>query len=382
MKTSTAAALLFAMSAFYSNMLYANNGDQMLGVNAMQWGMGGAVVAAPQEAGTVFTNPAGLTHINMDQYRVDAGVGLINPNGHVNGVTSNSDFFAVPAGALAYRINNKLSLGIGVGGMAGTGVDFPDAFPATPGAQAFLTKKKLLKIAPALAYSVTPQFSIGFALNIDRQGLTLRNPTFQLPMEEVFGYGAALGVLYKLPNHLQLGVAYTTRQHMNTLKWNTPVGAYSANIDAPATFSTGIAWTPSDDMLVEFDIKKIWFSDVFRQAVFHTPGGTTIMKFDWDDQTVFALGLQKKVSHTLTLRAGVNYGKSPIRPEDVDTNIGSMAIAEKHLSAGLTYNINKQLAASVAYTRAFNNKLISTTASGTILEMQQNFLHLQLTYQH
>lgn len=37
---------------------FATNGDQMLGVTAMQWGMAGAHTAAPQDAATVLTSPA------------------------------------------------------------------------------------------------------------------------------------------------------------------------------------------------------------------------------------------------------------------------------------------------------------------------------------
>lgn len=69
----------------------ATNGDQMLGVTATQWGMAGAVVAAPQDAGTIMTNPAGLAELGMKDVRFDMGFGSLNPPRKVNGADSDSD---------------------------------------------------------------------------------------------------------------------------------------------------------------------------------------------------------------------------------------------------------------------------------------------------
>ncbi len=57
----------------------ATNGDHMLGLSAIQNGMAGAVVAAPQEATTVLVNPAGMAELNIKDVRFDLGVGFLNP---------------------------------------------------------------------------------------------------------------------------------------------------------------------------------------------------------------------------------------------------------------------------------------------------------------
>ena len=360
----------------------ANNGDQMIGVNAMQWGRAGAVVAKPLETGTVFVNPAGLVTIPLNEFRVDVGLGLIKPDGKVNGVKSESDQFLAPAITMAQRSSKKLVLGIGVGGLAGLGVEFQDAFPALPGDQYFKTEKKFMKIAPGLAYRINDQWSVGAALNIDRQEVTLNNPMFTLPMESGYGYGVAAGVIYKHSERFQFGVAYTSRQHMEPLEWNTAAGRYSATFDVPAFMGAGIAWNPSNSLLLEFDIKRIWFSETFDHLSLETPAGNMKLQFGWEDQMVYALGVEKQMSNKLVLRAGFNYGRSPIGSEDVDNNIGSLAIAEKHLSIGLTHDISDKLAMSASFVRTRNNELISSSGSGTRLEMQQDFLHLQVGYQY
>ena len=52
-----AAAIALGIAAPYAA---ATNGDHMLGLSAIQNGMAGAIVAAPQDATTILTNPAGM----------------------------------------------------------------------------------------------------------------------------------------------------------------------------------------------------------------------------------------------------------------------------------------------------------------------------------
>jgi len=119
----------------------------MIGVTATQWGMGGAVVAAPQDAGTILTNPAGIAELNIKEMRVDMGFGFLNPPRKVNGLESDSDLYMIPSGALAFNVNDRLYLGMGMAGLSGMGVDFPDTAAAS-GNQAIITTKQFYKIAP------------------------------------------------------------------------------------------------------------------------------------------------------------------------------------------------------------------------------------------
>ncbi len=82
----------------------------------------------------------------------------------------------------------------------------------------------------------------------------------------------------------------------------------------------------------------------------------------------------------MTLRAGLNYGESPIKEEDVDNNIGSLAITETHLSLGATRKLGKRVEGSISYLRAFNNKLTSNSGSGNTIELEQNILNFQISY--
>ena len=119
----------------------------------------------------------------------------------------------------------------------------------------------------------------------------------------------------------------------------------------------------------------------FERPTGYTGAVPASVKFGWSDQTVFALGIQKELSPATTIRVGYNYGESPIGPEDVDTNIGSLAVVEHHLSLGVTRQLGKRVSGSLSYMKAFENEVVSSTSTNRI-ELEQNILNVQLSYKY
>ncbi len=363
---------------------HATNGDQMIGVTATQWGMGGAVVAAPQDAGTILTNPAGIAELGMKEVRVDMGFGFLNPPRKANGYESDSDLYMIPSGALAFNVNDRLYLGMGMAGLSGMGVDFPDT-AAAAGNQAVVTTKQFYKIAPGFGFRVNDKLSVGAALNIDYQSLALSNPMYTLPQNQVYGFGVTAGLIYKPTDQLRIGASWVSEQSMSAFHWNTTAGPIEMTMDGPRQLALGVAFTPMPGMLVEADIKHIAFSDVLGNVAISRPAGyagaiPASMNFGWEDQTVFSLGIQKALDPKTTVRLGLNYGKSPIGPEDVNANIGSLAVTEKHLSLGMTRQISDRVMGSLSYMHAFRNAVTSDVAPFNTIELEQNILNLQISY--
>lgn len=366
--------------------VHATNGDQMLGLTATQWGMGGATVAAPQDAATIMYNPAGLATLGIKEVRFDMGVGVLNPPRQANDQDSDSEYYLMPAGAVAFNVNDKLFLGMSMGGTSGSGVDFADVL-AAPGAQAVVTTKQSYKIAPGFAYKVNEQLSVGAALQIGYQSLAMYNgmnpaATLSLPQTQVYGAGMNAGVIYKVNDAVQLGASWTSKTNMDEFKWNTNSGAYAMTLDMPQIMAMGVAFKPMPGLLVEADIKRIGFSDVLDKVAFQTPAGASSMNFGWSNQTVYAIGVQKEINAQTTLRAGFNYGKSPIGQEDVNANIGSLAITEKHLSLGATQKFSDKVSASLSYVHAFQNEITSNVAPYNKIELEQNIINVQLSYKY
>lgn len=364
---------------------HATNGDQLLGVTAIQWGMGGAVVAAPQDAATIFVNPAGLSELGMEEVRFDLSPGFMNPPRAVNGNQSDSDLFFLPSGSVAFKSSDKLYYGIGLAAQAGFGVDFADTV-AMPGNQSFVTTKGLFKIAPSVAYKVNDKLSFGASLNIAYQSLALSNMMLDFPQNQQFGYGFTLGTIYHINDKLQFGASWVSKTDIADHQFNTTEGKFSMDLDVAQQLSMGLAYKPNPGLLVEADVKWINHSDTMDYAAISRPAGYvgTVpagLKFGWDDQVVFSLGVQKTLSPKTDIRFGLNYGKSPIGPEDVDNNIGSLAIPELHLSAGVTRKLTQKVSGSLSYTRAFENEITSNTGSGNTISIEQNTVYAQISYQ-
>lgn len=363
---------------------YATNGDQMLGVTATQWGMAGAVTAAPQDAGTVLTNPAGLGVLDMEDARVDMGFGFMNPPREVNGVESDSNLYMFPSGAMAFRNTERLTVGMGMSGLSGMGVDFDDAMEAAPGNQNVVTTKQFFKIAPGFAYRVNDKLSLGAALNIDYQSLAMDigAMNLHLPQNQVYGFGVGLGMIYQVNEKLQFGFSHISEQDMDEFVWNTTNGTYRMTMNAPAQTSIGVAFRPDSSWLIEADVKHIAFSDVLDTVTLETPMGDSEMEFGWDDQTVFALAAQKQLTPKTQVRFGYNYGESPIGEEDVNNNIGSLAITETHYSLGMTSQVGKRVSTSLSYVRAMHNEITSNVAPYNTIELEQNIVNFQISYKN
>jgi len=381
-KQLVAAAVAATLIALTHNA-HATNGDQMIGVTATQWGMAGAVVAAPQDAGTIMSNPAGLAELGMKEVRFDMGFGLLNPPRKVNNYESDSDYYLIPSGAVAFNVNDRLYLGMGMAGLSGMGVDFPDT-AATTGSQAVVTTKQFYKIAPGFGFRVNDKLSVGAALNIDYQSLALSNPMYTLPQNQVYGFGVTAGLIYKLNDRLQVGAAWVSKQNMDEFKWNTSAGAFEMAMDGPQQFSLGLAFKPVPGLLIEADVKHIQFGDVLDSIAVSRPAAyagpiPASFNFGWEDQTVFALGVQKEINPKTTVRVGFNYGESPIGPEDVKNNIGSLAVTEKHVSLGVTRKLSDKVSGSLSYMHAFHNDVTSTDGT-TKIELEQNIANVQISY--
>lgn len=381
-----AAAVAFAFAAPWAA---ATNGDHMLGLTAIQNGMAGAVVAAPQDAATILVNPAGIAELDIKEVRFDLGLGFLNPPRKVNGYESDSNTYMMPAGAVAFNVTDKLALGMGLGGLSGMGVDFADT-AAAAGNQAIVTTKQFFKVAPGFAYRVTDALSVGATINLNYQSLALYTPQFALPQNQVFGWGVTAGMIWKFNNQLQLGATWSSKQRMDDLEWNTagtPTGSgkISMRMDAPQTLALGLAWKPMPGLLIEGDVKRIWFADVMDSISVSRPVGYTgtvpaAFNFGWSNQTVYALAVQKDIDDKTQLRVGFNYGRSPIGAENVNANLGSLAVVEKHLALGVTRKFSDKAMGSFSYVHAFKNSVTSSVAPFNTIELKQNLLNFQVSY--
>lgn len=380
-KPVNALAAAFLMAGLAVNS-FATNGDNMIGVGPTSRSMGGTGIAAPLDAiSAIFSNPAALSQLSGSQFdfagtyfapsvKADVKSGMLG-----NWKDDSQDAaYAIPAIGLATPINDKMNFGIAAYGVSGMGVDYRNEDPKNTN-----TKVSVMKFVPAVSYKYGA-FSYGAGLDIDYQAAD-----FGAGLSHNYAIGARLGAGYEY-GKWNMGLTYVTRQtvdHKRIYDFNgvgltgTFDGTYdNLKLANPAQYGAGVSYKGLDKWVLSADVKYIdWANaDGYKD-------------FGWQSQTVYALGVQNQTTDKLTLRAGWNYGKNPLKKHDNfnaggTTNVQGMTmstfgyeyfrligfpgIVENHLTIGAGYEFSPKFALNLGYKRAFATTMIEHSADGSI----------------
>jgi long-chain fatty acid transport protein len=304
-------------------------------------------------------------------------------------------------------INPNLSLGVTIYGNGGMNTDFNDDNgvagsnfnPALCGAAAanilfgcgrLGVDMMQLIVAPTAAYKVSPNHSVGISPLLAYQrfkvdGLQAFTGFSSSPADVTnqgydssTGWGVRIGWMGQVSDTVTVGAAYASKMSMGKFDKYRGLFAEQGGFDIPENYNVGIAVKATPKVTVAFDIQQINYSDVKSVAngvtnslnfVGRDPLGTSNGSgFKWRDQTVFKLGLEHEYSKNLRLRAGYNYGKSPVR-DDIDSvtfNIIAPGVVEQHLTLGVTWILQNKAELTVSYMHAFSNSVTGPSASAAL----------------
>ena len=388
---------------------FATNGINLIAVGPIARSMGGVGVAQPMDAiSAVFANPAAMCFseycpgsefnfaATLFMPKIDAKVtnsqGTFSADAEDNIYPIPAIGFSVPVGA----DGSKWRFGLAAYGVSGLGVDYrstslenSDVYGGFPMIAGEYTQLQIMKFAPSFAYQATPNLSFGLALPVDYGTLDLRNGS-----SSGFALGVLPGVIYKPIENLSLGLTYTAPQkinYKNVLSFGGP--NYSLEMESPQQVGFGIAYDFFETGLVlEADVKWINWSNA-----------DGYQDFDWDDQTVFAIGAQYKATDKLVLRAGYNYAKNPVN-EHNDFNgstpitvqgitmptyyyetfriIGFPAIVEHHITLGIGYKFTDAFSLDLGFVYAFENTMTETGTdfAGLPVELESTLSETSLDF--
>jgi len=409
---------------------FATNGYFSHGYGMKAKGMAGAATATANDAFGGAVNPAKMVFVGD---RIDFGAELFSPRRSVSrqgsasfggiyndSVDSDSHYFIVPEFGYNKMINPNLSLGVTVYGNGGMNTDFNDSNgvagtnfnPALCGAAPanilfgcgrLGVDMMQLIVAPTVAYKINPSHSIGISPLLAYQrfkvdGLQAFTGFSSTPTavtnngyDSATGWGVRVGWMGKVSDTVTLGAAYASKMSMGKFNDYRGLFAEQGGFDIPENYNVGIAVKATPTVTVAFDVQQINYSDVRSVANLVTNslnflgqnqlGTNNGSGFNWRDQTVFKLGLEHEYSKNLTLRAGYNYGKSPVR-NDIDSvtfNIIAPGVIEQHLTLGATWTLQNKSELTVSYMHAFSNSVTGPSASAALgvggtetLKMYQN----------
>jgi len=172
------------------------------------------------------------------------------------------------------------------------------------------------------------------------------------------GFAGKLGFVYKASPTVTIGGTYHSKTALDDLETGSTGAQFTADVTGdgfadmtmpgkmtvrdfqwPAMYGLGIAVQAMPNLMVAADVKHIGWKNVMKNFKMTYTAGSQFVNLalpqNWDNQTVFQLGVAYKPTAPLTLRAGVSLSNNPI--PDSTMNYLFPAIEKNHYSVGFGY---------------------------------------------
>jgi len=304
--------------------------------SASAQGQADAVVARPQDASTVYYNPAGIVHLSP--WELTAGLHLVRLElEHTSPLGLNEtaeDTFLIPNVYFsANPAKSRLAAGLSVNSPFGLGTDWGDASFARYVAP--YSKLELMMVNPNIAWRVTDSFSVAAGADFYTAEATFDRyvPAEMMPgggppgMDvrtsiEADGqaWGWNLAFLYLISERVSAGASYRSKADLGlsgslTTEPASPLSVGSSlELPLPSMVKAGIAVKPTENLSLEFDVDWLEWSRFENVTVSFSPPviSPQVSPRDWHDILLYSVGAQYSLKNGWKVRAGYGYGESPI----------------------------------------------------------------------
>jgi long-chain fatty acid transport protein len=399
-KLVLAALLVPALLAAAPAPAAATNGMYLVGYGAETTGRAGANLAISDRSLALNFNPAGLTQLQGRHYTANLSV-LAPSLDFANGLNAKTDaesrYFPLPAFAYVRGAAKDSPWAWGVGFLAqgGMGATFRNLNTPFGTRDETFSEVRFATLTPTVAYALSDDASLGASLNLGYADASFRffphtsffntqdpaNSFFGVDLKRAGGIQTSLrlGGWWRVNPQLSLGAIYQTKTRSRFENGDMTVNFaahpllqrevdYKADVEG-FTFASqaglGLAWRPSEPWVVALDVKRYFWDgaiDTVRVKA-HDPsvqGAPPTLElpfvFNWQDQWVYALGADYRLTDQLTLRAGYNYGTNPV-PNATLTPLFP-ATVERHATVGFGWLAGNRTW-DFALERAFNNRVVN-----------------------
>jgi long-chain fatty acid transport protein len=262
-------------------------------------------------------------------------------------------------------------------------------------------------ITPTIAYRASDQFAFGASINAGYSDVMFgfwpstsyynNNGTPADPSDDIGFFGADLttrakayttsvrgGALWHANPMLTFGAIYQTEtvgDYKNgklTLD-ETALGLGKVRYDAtvegftwPAQYGAGVEIRPAKRWMIAADLRRYLWDHAMRQITVtgdnpsvNSPVTSVVMPFvfNWRDQWVTMIGTEYAASQAVTLRAGWNYGKSPV--PNATLNPLFPATTTQHVTAGVSWKQHGNML-NLALERAFETEQVNHNTNANV----------------
>ncbi len=426
MKRSLNFAVVLAVCVLFTGSALATNGMNMIGYGVRSSGMGGADAAADAGFAGVAGNPATMGKLN--DRGMALGVSLLMPKLNVSNEAMGLDLdgedqiFPLPYIAYTQRLGSDSPwiLGMEAYAQGGMGVEFLNFPTSATTSDKISSNVMFMRLTGAASYQVNEKLTLGLSAiggyaKMDFAMFPGGAGGMDVTDMTDMGFAGRFGLQFKVCDRMTIGAVYTSEAALDLKDGNAAINFgtagggvidYAAQMNDfawPQEAEFGIAFQPSSDWLVAVDTKWInWESsmDVVTLEVSDPPDGypatpfpdgqggyTDSMPFQmkWEDQMVYALGVEYSINEMNTVRAGFNHGCSPV-PDDYLSPLFP-AIVENHATVGYGLNLGN-LSFDLAYEMGFENTqtndntnaMVNPFGPGITVSHSQNTIHFETAY--
>lgn len=324
----------------------ANNGSEVSANGAIAAGMGGVGIAIPQGATAAADNPAGMAEVGtrLDLYgvvvaaAVDASFGS-ESNQHFSRIIQ-----PAPGMGFNYQLVPGWTFGVSITG-AGLGSKYSSPALPLPNAPNARSSLMVIRTSPTVTYKPAPNLSFGASLVLGAQQFRANGVVAPGPNGVVIlpthgnsyaaGVGAGLGVLWHPVPMVSVGASYFTRTWFSKLAGyrDDVLASSDGRLNSPSRYAIGLALRPISGLTLGADYLRILWSGA---AGYNSPS------FNWHDQNVFRIGAAYNIDPKWTVRVGYSVANSFIDSDHTAANFYANGITRASVTAGMTYNLDKQ----------------------------------------
>lgn len=305
--------------------------------------MGGARMFAEGDAANVAYNPASITKVDGEAFKVSAT--YISPHGEydlydaadtlIESGTNRVHFGFAPGTYYVKKLNDKDWFGIGAFSRFAMVSEFERNSQVST--NAFLSRLNGVSVTPTFAHKFDDKWSAAVGAEINYVGLTLEKhlmhtgtapmgPTHTKGESYALGWNAAAN--YAFDDKNEIGVVYRSRiKHSMEADFNaynfmgtgkTVSGDAYGEVTLPESWHIGYSHKFNDRTRVELNaVRTGW--DTYKNldiTLSNTTGGlldrTLENPKNWEDGWRYAIGVEHKLSDKYTLMAGFAYDESSI----------------------------------------------------------------------
>lgn len=327
--------------------------------------MGGARMFAEGDAANVAYNPASITKVDGEAFKVSAT--YLSPHGEydlydadgtkLDSGTNRVHFGFAPGTYYVKKLNDKDWFGIGAFSRFAMVSEFErDSDVST---NAFLSRLNGVSVTPTFAHKFDDKWSAAVGAEINYVGLTMEKnampgpsvPTHTKGESYALGWNAAAN--YAFDDKNEIGVVYRSRikhsMEADFHAYNGPVtlsGDAYGEVTLPDSWHIGYNHKFNDKTRVELNAVRTNWSTY--DALNINVSGTGLPNFDkvhaspknWEDGWRYAIGVEHKLSDKYTLMAGFAYDESSIPYDGGDFMVPTGN--RKTYSIGARYNDKDQ----------------------------------------